>query len=90
MLEKAIQYKKEHRKQYYRSQRFDASCRPHGGCGYCSSAREYRVTKRIPIEFEDEIEINCIDHTFVKEFQPYKFKVNGGRSWALETASIVQ
>jgi hypothetical protein len=34
-LDKAIHYGKEHRKPYYRSGRFDYSCRPHGGCEYC-------------------------------------------------------
>lgn len=38
-LDKAIYYGKEHRKSYYRSGRFDPSCRPHGNCGYCWYSR---------------------------------------------------
>lgn len=41
MLDKAIAARKEHRRPYYRSQRFDRSCRPHGGCPYCERARLY-------------------------------------------------
>jgi hypothetical protein len=38
-LEKAIIHKKEHRKPYRGSKRFDCSCRNHGSCGYCESNR---------------------------------------------------
>jgi len=38
-LEKAIQYKKEFRKPFYGSARWDGSCRCHGGCSYCLSNR---------------------------------------------------
>ena len=38
-LEKAIQHKKENRKQYRGSKAFDCSCRNHGSCGYCESNR---------------------------------------------------
>jgi hypothetical protein len=38
-LDKAIYYGKEYREPYYRSGRFDMSCRPHGSCGYCRCNR---------------------------------------------------
>lgn len=38
-LEKAIEHKKEKRKPYRGSKRFDHSCRNHGSCGYCESNR---------------------------------------------------
>lgn len=38
-LEKAIEHKKEKRKAYRGSKRFDHSCRNHGSCGYCESNR---------------------------------------------------
>jgi len=38
-MDKAIQSGKEHRKPYYRSGRFDRSCRPGGSCPYCRGAR---------------------------------------------------
>jgi len=41
-LEKAIEHGKEKRKPYYRSQRFDRSCRNHGGCPYCESNRLHK------------------------------------------------
>lgn len=40
-LDKAIKYGKERRKSYTRSRAFDASCRNHGGCGWCESNRTF-------------------------------------------------
>jgi hypothetical protein len=34
-LDKAIKHGKEHRKPYFRSGRFDRTCRPGGSCPYC-------------------------------------------------------
>jgi hypothetical protein len=31
---------------YYGSQRFDTSCRPHGGCPYCESGRRVRADRQ--------------------------------------------
>lgn len=39
-LEKGIFYGKEKREPYYRSGRFDWTCRPHGGCPYCYGNRK--------------------------------------------------
>jgi hypothetical protein len=41
-LEKSVLHGKEHRKPYYRSERFDWSCRPHGRCGYCYDRRMHK------------------------------------------------
>jgi len=57
-LDKAIQHGKEHRKPYYRSERFDRSCRPHGSCGYCEDRRMYKHKWRM----------NAADENF-KDFQ---------------------
>lgn len=46
-LNKAIYYGKEHRKPYYRSQRFDYTCRPHGSCGYCRRNRLFNDYRRM-------------------------------------------
>lgn len=40
-LEKAIKHGKEKRKNYYGSQAFDHSCRPHGRCSYCENNRKF-------------------------------------------------
>jgi len=48
-LEKAIEHGKEKRKPYYRSGRFDRTCRPHGSCPYCYNSRMYNTLKRILI-----------------------------------------
>jgi hypothetical protein len=55
MLNKAIEHGKEKRKPYYRSQRFDKSCRPHGGCPWCESNRlhKYKVKE---IDCEQQLE----------------------------------
>lgn len=34
------------RKGYTGAKRFDASCRCHGGCGYCESNRTHKFVKR--------------------------------------------
>ena len=44
-LDKAIQHGKEHRKPYYKSGRFDKSCRPHGGCPWCRRNRLHKEMK---------------------------------------------
>ena len=57
-LDKAIAHGKEHRKPYYGSERFDLTCRPHGGkahgnsnqCPYCLSNRIHGTEKRKPLE----------------------------------------
>ncbi len=46
MLNKAIYYKKEKRKEYRKSKVFDRTCRNHGSCGYCLSNRMYGDVKR--------------------------------------------
>jgi hypothetical protein len=41
MLDKAIKHKKEKRAPYYKSGKFDRTCRPHGSCPYCQSNRKH-------------------------------------------------
>lgn len=41
--------RKDHRKQYYGSKRFDRSCRNHKSCGWCRNNRLFRNKKREPI-----------------------------------------
>lgn len=45
-LDKAIEHGKEKRKPYYRSGRFDPTCRPHGGCPYCRRNRKHKHKKK--------------------------------------------
>ncbi len=45
MLDKAIEHNKEHRKPYYKSGRFDKTCRPHGGCPWCENNRLHNSKK---------------------------------------------
>lgn len=52
-MEKAIQHGKEKRHPYYGSKRFDASCRPHGTCGFCLGNRMHSDRKREPVEDEE-------------------------------------
>lgn len=46
-LDKAIEHKKEKRKQYRGSKSFDSTCRNHGGCPWCEENRLYKNKKRI-------------------------------------------
>lgn len=42
-LEKSIASGKEHRKPYYKSGRFDRTCRCHGSCPYCQNNRFHKT-----------------------------------------------
>lgn len=42
--------RKDHRKQYYDSRRFDSTCQNHGSCSCCGCQRKYKISKRLPIE----------------------------------------
>lgn len=42
-LEKSIYHSKEHRKPYYKSERFDRTCRPNGSCSYCQENRFHKI-----------------------------------------------
>ena len=45
-LDKSIQHGKEHRKPYYKSGKFDPTCRPNGGCPYCRNNRNHKNKKK--------------------------------------------
>lgn len=45
-FEKAIKYKKEHRKPYHGSKAIAKSCRNHGGCTWCEENRKYKYIKK--------------------------------------------
>ena len=45
-LDKAIAHDKEHRRPYYKSGRFDPSCRPGGDCPACESNRRHAQRQR--------------------------------------------
>jgi hypothetical protein len=42
MLDKAIKYGKEKRKQYRGAKAVDRSCRNHGDCSYCANNRQFK------------------------------------------------
>lgn len=46
-LDKAIEHRKEHRKQYTGSEAIDKSCRCHGGCEWCLGNRQHKNLKRV-------------------------------------------
>ena len=45
-LEKGIRHGKEHRKPYYKSARYDKTCRPNGSCPYCKNNRYHKHNKK--------------------------------------------
>jgi len=57
-LDKAIYYRKEYREPYYRSGRFDYSCRPHGSCPYCWHNRFHRNMVRMLTADETAEDLN--------------------------------
>jgi hypothetical protein len=47
-LDKAIEYGKEHRKQYRKyCEAIDKQCRPHRGCEWCKSNRFHKIKKQL-------------------------------------------
>ena len=53
-LDKAGQYCKEHRCEYYGSKRLDCTCRNHGSCPYCQRNRLYKKRKQ-QLSKEDDL-----------------------------------
>jgi hypothetical protein len=45
-FDKAIASGKEHRRPYYRSKRFDRTCRPGGSCPWCRRNRQISDLRR--------------------------------------------
>jgi hypothetical protein len=48
-LDKAIASRKEHRKPYRKSKRFDATCRNHGACAWCRGNRTHKTKRQEPL-----------------------------------------
>lgn len=53
-LDKAIEHKKEWRKQYHGSKAIDKSCRNHGSCPWCRENRLHKFRIKKPYEREEE------------------------------------
>lgn len=53
-LDKAIEYGKEHRKEYYGPKAIDPQCRCHGTCEYCKQAR-LKHYKKADIDFKEQM-----------------------------------
>lgn len=61
-LDKAVASGHEHRKPYYKADRFDMTCRPHGSCPYCRGSRLlYRG------EIEEETALNELEFLAIEE-----------------------
>jgi len=58
-LDKAVKHKKEKRKPYYKSKRFDKTCRNHGSCGYCKDNRTKKINEKAK-ELDKELE-DCVN-----------------------------
>lgn len=59
--------RKDWRKPYRKAARFDRSCRPHGGCGYCEDNRLYTNKKRLLIANESLKDFLRNDDNIIKE-----------------------
>jgi len=55
-LDKAIEHKKEHRKQYHGAKAVDKTCRNHGGCPHCEAGRKHKYLRQMPAEDMEAIE----------------------------------
>lgn len=61
MLDKSIKHGKEYRKDYYKSKRFDRSCRNHGSCDRC---RDNRILKNSEKERLAKKDIETYNNTW--------------------------
>lgn len=59
-FDKEYPNRKDIRKPYYKSSRFDHSCRPGGSCPHCSNNRKYRHIK-------EKMRIEEIEKDYIKE-----------------------
>lgn len=53
-LDKAIEHRKEKRKQYRGSKAIDKTCRNHGSCQWCERNRTHKFRDKHPIEKGEE------------------------------------
>ena len=60
-LDKAIEYGKEHRKEYHGAKAIDATCRCHGGCGWCRGSR-LRHYRKAEISYKEQISEDIYDN----------------------------
>jgi hypothetical protein len=56
-LEKAIEYRKEKRKPYRGSKRWDHTCRNHGSCSYCENNRTIQSKREMDRASDQETEL---------------------------------
>lgn len=70
-LDKAIEYKKEHRKQYYGSKAVDPTCRNHGSDDWSVGNRLYKNKKR-QASIDEQIEE--IEEWFDNDYSEYTAK----------------
>jgi len=52
--------RKDWRKDYYNSRRFDWGCRNHGSCGWCEGNRTHKHLRRRPVEEKYETSVGTI------------------------------
>ncbi len=69
-LDKAIKSGKEHRKPYYKSESFDTTCRPHGGCPWCYGNRMHKH-RRNADAYNDMLDnaLEKIDRMSIDDFE---------------------
>ena len=59
-FDKEYPNRKDHRKPYYKSGKFDQTCRPGGSCPHCKNNREKKKKKEL-------IRIDEIEKDYIKE-----------------------
>jgi len=68
-FDKRYQNRKDHRRPYYDSRRFDYTCRNHGSCPYCTGGRLFASVRRQPADLQ--LQIKLATTTFA-ECEEYK------------------
>jgi hypothetical protein len=89
-LDKAIQYGKEHRRQYKRAELFSRSCRNHGTCSWCKNNRTHKF-KRASLSSKQQIkEYNIMEEATVTISKEEYESLKDHRAWrlAFESAGV--
>ena len=74
-LDKAIKFRKEHRKPYRGSKAIDGSCRNHGSCPWCERNRKHKFRDKHPPEKGADVFLITLRNTGMI------FKEKAGLKW---------
>lgn len=88
-LNKSIKHKKEKRKEYRGSKKWDKTCHNHGACGYCKNNRTYKNRKAEQKANQKLKEAESADY-YIYNGEIYDVSYDAGEDDHLETEKITK